>query len=215
MEQNPAWKPASRFSNQVLFVFQCSQILCQLNPFNPYWCPRSILILFPNDPLFRIARCKLGSGAFITLLQCCHMDFRRRLCFVSGRKLSSGEAACWAGGTRGSTGLCKMWVVQTLPNISSGRHFIQFWRMQTSYLFQIFQKRYIDFRALRRQSLFQHLKSCCHSLVSQNKTFGSSEYVVTSLDSLTHTHPVDWVRERTIPTERPPLVGEVSANLCG
>jgi hypothetical protein len=24
-----------------------------------------------------------------------------------------------------------------------------------------------------------------------------------------------WVRERTIPTERPPLVGEVSANSCG
>jgi hypothetical protein len=26
---------------------------------------------------------------------------------------------------------------------------------------------------------------------------------------------VAWVRERTIPTERPPLVGEVSANICG
>jgi hypothetical protein len=26
---------------------------------------------------------------------------------------------------------------------------------------------------------------------------------------------VAWVRERTIPTERPPLVGEVSANFCG
>jgi hypothetical protein len=24
-----------------------------------------------------------------------------------------------------------------------------------------------------------------------------------------------WVRERTIPTERPPLVGEAIANLCG
>jgi hypothetical protein len=24
-----------------------------------------------------------------------------------------------------------------------------------------------------------------------------------------------WVRERTIPTERPPLVGEVIANFCG
>jgi hypothetical protein len=28
-------------------------------------------------------------------------------------------------------------------------------------------------------------------------------------------NPVAWVRERTIPTERPPLVGEVSANFCG
>jgi hypothetical protein len=26
--------------------------------------------------------------------------------------------------------------------------------------------------------------------------------------------PVAWVRERTTPTERPPLVGEVSANFC-
>jgi hypothetical protein len=26
---------------------------------------------------------------------------------------------------------------------------------------------------------------------------------------------VVWVRERTIPTERPPLVGEATANLCG
>jgi hypothetical protein len=24
-----------------------------------------------------------------------------------------------------------------------------------------------------------------------------------------------WVRERTIPTERPPLLGEVIANFCG
>jgi hypothetical protein len=29
------------------------------------------------------------------------------------------------------------------------------------------------------------------------------------------TNSVASVRERTIPTERPPLVGEVSANLCG
>jgi hypothetical protein len=26
---------------------------------------------------------------------------------------------------------------------------------------------------------------------------------------------VAWVRERTMPTERPPLVGELSANFCG
>jgi hypothetical protein len=29
------------------------------------------------------------------------------------------------------------------------------------------------------------------------------------------TNSVALVRERTIPTERPPLVGEVSANVCG
>jgi hypothetical protein len=26
---------------------------------------------------------------------------------------------------------------------------------------------------------------------------------------------VPWVRERTVPTERPPIAGEVSANFCG
>jgi hypothetical protein len=33
--------------------------------------------------------------------------------------------------------------------------------------------------------------------------------------SLLCTNSVAVVRKRTIPTERPPLVGEVSANLCG
>jgi hypothetical protein len=28
-------------------------------------------------------------------------------------------------------------------------------------------------------------------------------------------HSMVWVHERTIPTERPPLVGEVIANFCG
>jgi hypothetical protein len=31
----------------------------------------------------------------------------------------------------------------------------------------------------------------------------------------TNTNSVAWVLERTIPAERPPLVGEVSANFCG
>jgi hypothetical protein len=31
----------------------------------------------------------------------------------------------------------------------------------------------------------------------------------------TKLNSVALVRERTIPTERPPLVGEVSANFCG
>jgi hypothetical protein len=29
------------------------------------------------------------------------------------------------------------------------------------------------------------------------------------------TNSIVWVSERTIPTERPPLVGEVIANFCG
>jgi hypothetical protein len=31
----------------------------------------------------------------------------------------------------------------------------------------------------------------------------------------TYTYSVALVRKRTIPTERPPLVGEISANFCG
>jgi hypothetical protein len=37
-------------------------------------------------------------------------------------------------------------------------------------------------------------------------------YIITVNDKL---NSVVWVRERTIPTERPPLVGEVSASFCG
>jgi hypothetical protein len=33
--------------------------------------------------------------------------------------------------------------------------------------------------------------------------------------SKTKLNSMVWVRERTIPTERPPLLGEVIANLCG
>jgi hypothetical protein len=35
------------------------------------------------------------------------------------------------------------------------------------------------------------------------------------LDTPLLTYSVALVRKRTIPTERPPLVGEVSANFCG
>jgi ABC-type anion transport system duplicated permease subunit len=35
------------------------------------------------------------------------------------------------------------------------------------------------------------------------------------LSFVTYSLSVALVRERTIPTERPPLVGEVSANFCG
>ena len=34
-------------------------------------------------------------------------------------------------------------------------------------------------------------------------------------DKIRNTYSVALVRERTIPTERPPPVGEVSANFCG
>jgi hypothetical protein len=41
------------------------------------------------------------------------------------------------------------------------------------------------------------------------KTTSKGPYPETKLNS------VAWVRERTIPTERPPLVGEVTGNFCG
>jgi hypothetical protein len=37
----------------------------------------------------------------------------------------------------------------------------------------------------------------------------------TLVRSLTQYHSVAWVRQRNIPTERPPLIGEVSADFCG
>jgi hypothetical protein len=35
------------------------------------------------------------------------------------------------------------------------------------------------------------------------------------ISSAYKTNSVAWVRERTVPTERQPLVDEVSANFCG
>jgi hypothetical protein len=40
----------------------------------------------------------------------------------------------------------------------------------------------------------------------------NSAFVCLALQKL---NSMVWVRERTIPTERPPLVGEVIANFCG
>jgi hypothetical protein len=52
-----------------------------------------------------------------------------------------------------------------------------------------------------------------HQLIAE--ACGSSVYWGTVLQAGRLTNPVALVRERTIPTERPPLVGEVSANFCG
>jgi hypothetical protein len=38
--------------------------------------------------------------------------------------------------------------------------------------------------------------------------------VLQNLSSEAKKNSVVWVRERTIPTERPPLAGEVRANFC-
>ena len=47
------------------------------------------------------------------------------------------------------------------------------------------------------------------SQVLRLEEFNTDKPIVTKLNS------VALVRERTIPTERPPPVGEVSANFCG
>jgi hypothetical protein len=78
-----------------------------------------------------------------------------------------------------------------------------------------------DFR--RYESLYCALG---RKLLSRVETFISnihSRMHVTKLEvvfiydlrSWNNNNSVALVRERTIPTERPPLVGEVSANVCG
>jgi hypothetical protein len=44
---------------------------------------------------------------------------------------------------------------------------------------------------------------------------GELSYSASPFQNKQTTNSVALVRERTIPTERPPLVGEVSANFCG
>jgi hypothetical protein len=55
-----------------------------------------------------------------------------------------------------------------------------------------------------------------HTQISYIKVHVFSKiYYETSLQDRRLTNPVLLVCEQTIPTERPPLVGEVSANICG
>ena len=53
----------------------------------------------------------------------------------------------------------------------------------------------------------------CHSVIMGAYKIGLLAIYVTKKH--TKLNSVALVRERTIPTERPPLVGEVSANFCG
>jgi hypothetical protein len=43
----------------------------------------------------------------------------------------------------------------------------------------------------------------------------SATLIILKQNKNKQTNSMVWVRERTIPTERPPLVGEVIANFCG
>jgi hypothetical protein len=50
-------------------------------------------------------------------------------------------------------------------------------------------------------------------LIKLNTTYVEKTILLSLL--LLIKNSVAWVRERTIPTERSPLAGEVSANICG
>jgi hypothetical protein len=62
-----------------------------------------------------------------------------------------------------------------------------------------------------KAQIFWYMTPC--NLVEKYRRFGDSDCLyplyLKKLNSMVR------VRERTIPTERPPLVGEVIANLCG
>jgi hypothetical protein len=51
-------------------------------------------------------------------------------------------------------------------------------------------------------------------ILEANSSFWFLKYYIVT-DYKKKLNSVALVRKRTIPTERPPLVGEVSANLCG
>jgi hypothetical protein len=52
-------------------------------------------------------------------------------------------------------------------------------------------------------------------LLSKSETFWQDSIIYCCIRYNKQTNYMVWVRERTIPTERPPLVGEVIANFCG
>jgi hypothetical protein len=55
----------------------------------------------------------------------------------------------------------------------------------------------------------RHWYLCSDVFVPGTQSNGVIVFCLTKLNSMV------WVRERTIPTERPPLVGEVISNFCG
>jgi hypothetical protein len=67
-------------------------------------------------------------------------------------------------------------------------------------------KRYHSFRCILGTLAADH-KRLLQSLIQETS--------VRSIRSMHKKNSVVWVRERTIPTERPPLVGEVTVNFCG
>jgi hypothetical protein len=58
-------------------------------------------------------------------------------------------------------------------------------------------------------------KIAINNIISKLVCYKLYENMIIACLLLTDNNSVALVRERTIPTERPPLVSEVSANVCG
>jgi hypothetical protein len=64
--------------------------------------------------------------------------------------------------------------------------------------------------------MFHHgMKFYVHHCIKENARLLSCNLTLHRTIDTCLTNSVALVRERPIPTERPPLVGEVSANFCG
>jgi hypothetical protein len=73
--------------------------------------------------------------------------------------------------------------------------------------------------ARNRQKWWDFVNTLMHILVKQKESksakWSSNIFQIIIFINETKKNSVAWIRERTIPTERPPLVGEASANFCG
>jgi hypothetical protein len=104
---------------------------------------------------------------------------------------------------RGSTG-------DTVPHIN----FSIGWRWVINFMLQSLHS--------SRKSV-QYQSGCCEEKNSQWVTFSvdngkgnwCNQSIILYAFDILKKYSMAWIRERTIPTERPPLLGEVSANFCG
>jgi hypothetical protein len=66
--------------------------------------------------------------------------------------------------------------------------------------------------------VLKHVRLFADSLLSISSLHLISytyQHIIVKYKTKKQTNPMVWFRERTIPTERPPLLGEVIANFCG
>jgi hypothetical protein len=90
---------------------------------------------------------------------------------------------------------------QTLTSLLGGRH--------SNYRYELMEHTLQRRRINRWNNTFWIVRRQCNLAKHGHKTARFKCKIWTKLNSMV------WDRERTIPTERPPLVGEVIANLCG